>query len=97
MAVVSDRPSRETTLFFARLESLEPFSEIFVVIFTQQLVYIFHRKYYVICRVVDDTECRWQYLKRQYKFTSLEVQLEALDQINGLLEYEKISNFLGIG
>jgi hypothetical protein len=27
----------------------------------------------------------------------LEIQLEALDQINGILEYEKISNFLGIG
>jgi hypothetical protein len=47
--------------------------------------------------VVDDTECRWQYLKRRYHFDYLELQLEALDQIHGMLEYEKISNFLGIG
>ncbi|GJQ09068.1 hypothetical protein GpartN1_g859.t1 [Galdieria partita] len=47
--------------------------------------------------VVDDTECRWQYFKRRYNFTWLEVQLEALDQIHDILEYEKISSFLGIG
>eukprot|EP00871_Galdieria_phlegrea_P003476 jgi/Galph1/4129/GphlegSOOS_G2789.1 len=50
----------------------------------------------LILWVVDDTECRWQYLKRQYSFPFMEVQLESLDQIHGVLEYEEISKFLGI-
>lgn len=48
-------------------------------------------------RLVDDTECRWQSLKRKYAFDYLEVQMESLLQLNGVEQYEKIAAFVGTG
>ncbi|KAJ8904438.1 hypothetical protein NDN08_000956 [Rhodosorus marinus] len=47
--------------------------------------------------LVDDTECRWQSLKREYAFDYLEVQMESLLQLNGVEQYEKIAAFVGTG
>jgi len=45
--------------------------------------------------LVDDTECRWQSLKQEYAFDYMEVQMEALTQMNGWEEYKRIANFVG--
>lgn len=47
---------------------------------------------------VDDIECRWQALRREYegKFSWLEVELESLGVLDGGAGWERVADFVGV-